>query len=42
MLSTNNDRLPSCPASPNYMCSNATEKKHYIEPYQLKVKPSKG
>jgi uncharacterized protein (DUF1499 family) len=24
------------------VCSDATEKKHYIEPYQLKVKPSKG
>ncbi|MGR6036528.1 MAG: DUF1499 domain-containing protein [Candidatus Nitrosoglobus sp.] len=42
MLSTHNDRLPSCPASPNCVCSDATDKKHYIEPYQLKVKSSKG
>jgi uncharacterized protein (DUF1499 family) len=24
------------------VCSDATDKKHYIEPYQLKVKSSKG
>src|SRR5699024_12111159 len=42
MLGIHHGKLSPCPTSPNCVCSDSTNKKHYIEPYQLKVKPSEG
>lgn len=42
MLGIHHGKLSPCPTSPNCVCSDSTNKKHYIEPYQLKVKPGKG
>lgn len=42
MLGIHHSKLSPCPTSPNCVCSDSADKKHYIEPYQLKVKPSEG
>jgi uncharacterized protein (DUF1499 family) len=42
MLGIRNDKLSPCPTSPNCVCSDSKDERHYIKPYQLKVEPNKG
>lgn len=44
MQSSSNNKLSPCPTNPNCVCSDSAikDKKHYIEPYHLKVNPPEG
>lgn len=39
---SHDDKLPPCPASPNCVSSDATDKAHRVEPYRLLVAPRQG